>query len=237
MLQAVPGAPAVSTVPTVSAVPVIPVMGKCKTSIVEIIILVVVSVVAVTAISFAVYFYLQWGEAQTNLDGRIAEAEAIAREDQQRIADAVFAEELKLPNRRFTGPMDYGSVSFLFPKTWSVFIESDASQGGDFEAFLNPEQVNQLRYGAIHALRVSIKNQPIDVVRQTYDGMVTSGQLRQSVFQNETITGDRFEGALEVNIVGIMIMFKVNDKTAIIRTDAMIFKEDFDKLIAGITLH
>jgi len=208
-----------------------------KNSIVEIIILVVVSLVAVIAIGFATYFYLQWGEAQTNIDGKIAEAEAIAREDQQRIAEENFAEREKEPNRVFTGPADYGSLSFMFPRTWSVYVAKDASRGGDFEAFFNPGQVNAVAADTINALRMSIINRPIDTVRTTYDGLVKSGKLSQSVFQMGSITGDRYEGEFSTNITGIMIMFKVNDKTAILRTDAMIFSSDFERLIETVTIN
>jgi hypothetical protein len=226
MPEVVPGTPVIAAVPE-----------KKKMSIIEIIILVVVSLIAVTGISFAVYFYIQWDEAQSNVDGKIAEAEAIAREDQQRIAEANFAEREKEPNRRFTGPADYGSLSFMFPRTWSVYVARDASRGGDFEAFLNPGQVNEVGVNTINALRVSIINQPIEIVRMQYDSMVLSGQLTQSVFQNETITGDVFRGEFNPSISGIMVMFKVNDKTAILRTDAMIFEEDFNRVIRGITIN
>ncbi|MCL1840063.1 hypothetical protein FWF89_03700 [Candidatus Saccharibacteria bacterium] len=215
----------------------IPEPKRGKGSIIEIIILILVSLIAVAAAGFAVYFYLQWDESRTNVEGQIAEAVAIARADERQIAEEIFAEREKEPNRRFTGPADYGSLSFMFPRTWSVYIARDASIGGDFEAYLHPGEVSEVGQSTINALRVSIINQPIDTVRMMYDAMATTGQLKQSVFQNATITGDRFEGEFNQDITGIMIMFKINDKTAILRTDAMIFRNDFDKLIQTITLN
>ena len=218
-------------------VPPVVVPEKRGNSLVEVMILVGVSVVAVAAIGFAAYFYMQWREAQSNLDGKIAAAEAIAREDQQRKAEENFAEREKEPNRRFTGPDDYGSLSFMFPRTWSVYVAKDASKGGDFEAYLNPGQVNEVGQSTINALRVTIINRPVDTVRTTYDGQVRNGKLTQSVFANETITGDKYIGELAPSITGIMVMFKVNDKTAIVRTDAMIFEEDFNRIVQGMTLN
>jgi hypothetical protein len=214
-----------------------PVMPEKRGSVVEIIVLVVVSLIAVAATSFAVYFYLQWSEVQTDVDGQIEKAVAIAREDERQKADEFWAEEMKKPNLRFTGPVDYGSVSFMYPRTWSVYVAKDAVSGGDFEAYFNPGQVNPVGANTINALRVQIIDRQIDSVRTTYDGLVKSGKLTQSVFKNETITGDRFEGEFNQNIRGIMVMFKVNDKTVILRTDAMIFKDDFESLIQGITLN
>jgi len=208
---------------------------KRKNPLVEIIILVAVSLVAVSAIGLCVYFYLQWSEAQRNVDGKIAEQVAIARDDERRTLEEVFAEREKEPNRVFTGPADYGSVSFMFPRTWSVYVAKDASRGGDFEAFFNPGQVNAVGNDTINALRMQIVNRPIDTVRTTYDNLVRNGRLTQSVFQIDSITGDRYEGEFSPNIVGIMVMFKVYDKTAILRTDAMIFRDDFEKLIETLT--
>ena len=226
---------AVASTPEVAALP----PEKHKGSIIEIIILVVVSLIAVAGASFAVYYYLEWEDASTNVEGQIDEAVATARADEREKAEEIFAEREKEPNRRFTGPADYGSLSFMFPKTWSVYVANDASQpGSDFEAYLNPGQVNTaLNPNTISALRVSILNQSIDTARMQYDGLVVGGQLRQKVFRNDSIIGDRFEGEFNNEIVGIMIMFKINDKTAILRTDAMIFQSDFDRIIETITLN
>jgi len=237
-----PGLPEVSQQPVqpVASVPgieALPPVKMNRLSIGELLIMIVASLLAVAGISFAVYFYFQWDEAQTNVDGKIAEAEAIAREDERRIAEEVFAEREKEPNVRFTGPADYGSLSFMFPRTWSVFVEKNAIGGGDFKAYMHPRQVEPIGDYTINALRVSIIDRSIDVVRKEYDALVKSGKLRPSVFKNETISGDRFEGEFNKSIVGIMIMFKINDKTAILRTDAMLFRDDFDKLIQTITLN
>jgi hypothetical protein len=209
---------------------------KKRSSVAEIVILVVVSLIAVTAIGLAVYFYVQWREAQTNIDGKVAEAVEIARGDERRMADEFWAEEIKKPFLEFTGPADYGSLSFMFPRTWSVYVAKDASRGGDFEAYFNPGQVNAVGAETINALRMTIINRPIDSVRTTYDNLVKSGKLSQSVFQMGSITGDRYEGEFSTNITGMMIMLKINDKTAILRTDAMIFKGDFERLIETVSL-
>ena len=211
---------------------------KRTSSIIETVVLVVVSLIAATAIVFAVYFYLQWNEAQTNVDGKIAEAEAIAREDQQRIAEENFAEREKQPNLQFTGPSDYGSLNFKYPRTWSVYVAKDASQGGDFEAYFNPGQVNAVGTSTINALRFSIINQSIDTVRTQYDSLVKSGKLTHSVIKVGTIEAvDRYEGEFNADITGMMIMFKIPNypQTAVLRADAMIFQTDFDALIQTIT--
>ena len=213
------------------AVPVLP-KQKGRGSVAEAILLVIVCLVAVAAIIFAVYFYLQWNEAQMNVDGKIAAAEAVAREDQQTIDEANFAEREKQPNLEFVGPGDYGSLSFRYPRTWSVYVAKDASGGGDFEAYFNPGQVNEVSETSINALRLTIYNRRIEEVRTSYDSLVSAGNLTMSVFSVGDITGDRFEGAFNEDIVGSMVMFKINDKTVVLRADAGVFKSDFNALIA-----
>lgn len=220
-----------------AAATALPAEKKSYGRLVETIILVIVSLIAAAAIVFAVYFYLQWDEAQTNVDGKVAVAEAIAREEQSAIDEANFAEREKQPYLEFAGPSDYGGLNFMYPKTWSVYISKDASNGGDFEAFFHPVQVESVSSTTINALRVSIYNRPIDKVRGTYDSLVKNGKLTTSVFQVGSISGDRFDGAISNAITGSLVMFKVNDKTVVVQTDAALFRPDFEKLIETITLN
>lgn len=204
---------------------------------IQTIVLVVVSIIAAAAVVFGVYYYLEWEEAQTNIDGKIAVAEAVAREEQQVADEEKFAEREKEPNLEFLGPSDYGSLSFMYPRTWSMYVEKDAATGGDFTAYLNPRQVNPISQQSINALRVNILNRSIETERVMYDGLVTAGQLTHSVFQIGNILCDKYKGTFDGTINGIMIMFKVNDKTVTIRTDAMIFEGDFNKLVQTIRLN
>jgi len=224
-----------SGLPTGIAPP--PPSGSKRGAIVETIILVMVSLIAVTGIVFAAYFYMQWDDARTDVNGQIAAAEAVARDLQRQEDEEIFAEREKQPYLQFTGPLDYGALGFVYPRTWSIYIENDAAKGGDFNAYFNPVQVNPVSLTTINALRVSILNRSIDDVRTSYDGMVRSGQLAHSVFRVGSITADRYDGEVAHEVVGAMIMFKINDKTAILRTDAKIFQKDFDELIKTIKLN
>ena len=219
----------------VAAIPQIPVDKKMnRGTIIETIILIAVCLVAAAAIVFAVIFFLRWNEAESNIDGKISAAVASAVEEQRAADEANFAEREKLPNLEFVGPADYGSVSFMYPRTWSIFVNRDASDGGDFEAFFNPVQVNPVSENTINALRFSILNRPIDQVHAQYDALVRNGDLTSRVYTVGGITGTLYEGAFNPFITGIALVMKINDKTAIIRTDAEIFRQDFTKLITTI---
>jgi hypothetical protein len=44
----------------------------------------------------------------------------------------VILEREKYPYKTFSGPEDYGKLTFEYPKTWSVYIAAAANKGGDF---------------------------------------------------------------------------------------------------------
>ena len=207
-----------------------------RASLIETIVLVIVCLLAAAGIICSVVFFLQWNEAETNLEGKINMAVAEAKEEQKTLDEANFAEREKLPNTEFVGPSDYGSLSFMYPKTWSVYVAKDASNGGDFEAYFNPVQVEPVSNQTINALRLTIYDRPIDQVRTQYDSLVKSGKLESRVYQSGDVSGTLYSGQISNYIDGILLMIKINDKTAILQTDSQNFKEDFEALIATIRI-
>ncbi len=233
--QTIPGQPAFA--PNMQGIPGVPELAseKKKVSIVEVVILVTISLIAVAGIILSVVFYMNWNEAQSNLDGKIEQAVEIAKEETRTEMENNFAEREKQPYLEFTGPIDYGAVSFVYPRTWSIYISEDATSGGNYRAYFNPGQINPITNTSINALRFAIIDQSIENVRSRYDNLVKNGKVSHSVFQQGEHTIERFDGELSDNIVGIVIMFKLNDKTVMFQTDAKTFQTDFDRLITTIT--
>lgn len=183
----------------------------------------------------SVYLFMQYNEQKSNVDSKVDVAVAEARRDQAEIEEKKFLTEEKEPNRTFVGPDDYGRVSFDYPKTWSVYVADDASNGGDFEAYLNPISVPQVggkeqRY----ALRVTVENQSYSDVIDDYQGQVSNGELKNTTFTASGQSGTRYDGLFSNDIRGSAVIFKVRDKTLSIFTDANTFKPDFDKIIKTI---
>ncbi len=210
-----------------------------KKSLIETIILVVVCLIAAIAIVIAVVFFMQYNELKTNYDSDkgIAVAEAVKAQEDADIEK--FKEESKLPYAKFTGPSDYGSLSFEYPKTWNVYVSSDGSENTDYEAYFRPGQVDPIdketsRYG----LRFQILNRQITSIQPDYENRVKDGSLTSSVFSagsgSAALTGTRYEGSIDEKIRGVVILIKINDKTAIFQTDADSYRADFDKLVNSL---
>lgn len=195
----------------------------------------IVSFVMVLVLAgLSLWAFVSYREQKTNVDTRISAAIAKAEKEQADADEAKFAEREKEPNTTFTGPDDYGRVTFKYPKTWSVYIGKDASSGGNYEAYFNPGAVQPIGTDQQFALRVLIEEKSYDKVVATYDNLVKKGDLKSSTFTANGVNGTRLDGNFSKDIRGSAVMFKVRDKTLTVRTDADTFKADFDKLAATI---
>ena len=222
----------VSSMP--NPVPVAP-AAKSRHNLVETIILVVVSIIAVTFIGLFVWKYAEWNTVKTDVDAQIDAAVAVAVAENSTKLEAEFLEREKYPYKSFMGPADYGSLAFEYPKTWNVYIYKDAHNGGDFEAYLNPGEVQPVGSTTINALRVTIKGQAFDSVTRSYDGYVRNGKLAISTRAIGASMANVYVGELPNGIQGILAIFKLRDKTVMLQTDAMIFADEYYKLLDTVT--
>ena len=181
---------------------------------------------------FAIWSFMNYSDQKTNVDAKIANAVAVATNNQVIADEAKFAEREKQPNREFVGPDDYGQVTFDYPKTWSLYIKSDASKGGTYEAVMNPVYVSSS--AVQYALRVNIEQKDYDQVVNSFNSLVTKGDLKATSVSANGSNGTRLDGVFSKDIRGSLVIFKIRDKTLSIRTDADVFKPDFDTLISTI---
>ena len=161
-----PGAPLIAP-PT--AAPYDPSYGKSNRNLIETIALVAVSFLAVVFIGLFIWKYLDWDNIKTDIDGQIDAAVAMAVSENTTKLENEFLEREKYPYKTFSGPADYGSLNFEFPKTWNTYIARDAVNGGNFEAYFNPGEVQPVSAQTINALRVQILNQTFENTARTYD--------------------------------------------------------------------
>ncbi len=195
------------------------------------IIVIVLTVLLAGAGSAAIWAYMQYMDQKTDVDGKIDLAVTKARKEQADSDEAKFIEREKEPNRQFVGPSDYGRVTFKYPKTWSVYEARDASNGGNYEAYLNPIVVPQLLAQRQYALRVTIVDQDYEAVLKQYQGIVKRGELKSTGITIGEFTGTRLDGKFTKDIRGAAVVFKIRDKTLTIRTDSDTFLGDFNALV------
>jgi hypothetical protein len=184
--------------------------------------------------SAAIWAYVNYQEQKTNVDGKVDLAVAEAKKVQSEEDEVKFAEREKEPNRQFVGPEDYGRLTFMYPKTWSVYVARDVAKGGSYESYLNPVTVPPVSDVQQYSLRVLIEQKDYDQVVKSYQKSVEKGELRSSTTSANGHNGTRLDGSFSNDIRGSAVIYKIRDKTLTIRTDADTFKPDFENVIKTI---
>jgi hypothetical protein len=198
-------------------------------------IIILLAVGLAITLGLSIWALINYNEAKTNIDGKIDEAVATAQKAQADEDEAKFTAREKEPTRTFVGPDDYGRLTFNYPKTWSVYINKDAStQGGTYEAYLNPVSVPAVSTTQQYALRVTIEEKDYDKVVSSYGTLVKRGDLKSSAVSANGVNGTRIDGAFSKDIRGTAVIFKIRDKTMTLRTDANTFLGDFNALVKTI---
>lgn len=204
----------------------------------SVVMVVMVSVLSILTIVFgglAIWSYMQYQEASNDVEGQIKLAVSEGKSEQREADDKRFADMEKEPNREFVGPDDYGRLTFKYPKTWSLYEATDISRGGTYEAYLNPDKVPPVDNKQQFALRILIENKDFDRVVQQYEGDIRKGDLRSSTTSSQGNSGVRLDGNFSKDIRGSAVIYKMRDKTITVRTDADVFKPDFEKIIQTIS--
>ena len=187
--------------------------------------------------SLAIWAYMQYSHEKNNVDSKVAIEVAKGKGEQAEIDQKKFSEEAKNPRIEFVGPSEYGRVSFMYPKTWSVYIENDGSNRGDYKAYLNPVAVPSASNKASRfALRLEIINKNLDTVLNDYQSRLKKGELTSSSTEFNGISATRIDGTFEKELRGSVVLMKVRDKPIRFSTDADTFKPDFQTILGTVKI-
>ena len=226
--------------PMVQQVNVMPKQKKDNSGLIKLIAIIVLSLIAATFIGLFIWMRVEYTTIQEDVQGQIDVAVAAAKDEQASKDEAEFLEREKYPYKTFAGPIDYGQLTFQYPKTWSLYIAAAATAGGDFNAYFNPIQVDAVGKDTINALRVTIRDKSFEEVTAEYQREVERKDSKltvESITVNET-QANRYTGTIpSTDLSGIIVIFKIRDKTVIMQTDNMLFKDDFDKLLGTVTFN
>ena len=212
-------------------------MKKDIGGLIKTIAIVVLALISLTFIGLFIWMFIRYDEVQMDINGQIDVAVAEAKDEQAAKDEEEFLQREKYPYRTFKGPADYGELTFQYPKTWSVYVAADANNGGDYEAYMNPVEVNVVAKDTINALRVSILNKSFEAVAEEYQKAMErrdANLTMQSVTFNG-ITGNRYTGTIPgTDLSGFIVIFKIRDKTAILQTDSVLFEGDYNTLLETV---
>lgn len=214
-----------------------PVMVDDKKGVGKIIAIIILALTTVTFLGLFIWMFVQFNDVRTDVNGQIAVAVAEAVDKNSMQLEEEFSEREKDPYKTFSGPADYGQLTFEYPKTWSAYVASDASKGGTFNAYFNPGQVDPIENDSINALTVSIMDEDFEKVAAKYQSYVErkDSGLTMKTESYDGFTVNRYDGTIpNTSLQGSIVIFKIRDKTVVLKTDSMLFVEDFNKLLNTI---
>lgn len=185
------------------------------------------------ALIFGAWAFSGRQDYKNNVDAKIADASAVAVMEAETAKDAEFVELEKLPTRTYKGSTTYGSLSFQYPKTWSVYAE-EATSGVVLDLFAFPGVVPGVTNSTLYALRVEITSTTYDTELKRFERDITSGALRSSAYRPEKVPdvlGVKLDGQIDREVQGSMVMFPLRDRTIKIYTEIPEFLGDFNSII------
>lgn len=198
--------------------------------------IILLAIFTVVFAGLSVWALISYMDQKNNVDEKVDRAVATAEKEQADKLEADFVEREKEPQTSFSGPSDFGTLSFKYPKTWSVYVDNDGSSSASYLAYFNPGQVPSTKAGdSRYALRAAIVNKDYDSVLDEFESRVKKGELKTSTVKAQNgETGTRLDGKFSEDIRGSAVVFKIRGQTAVVRTDANTFMADFDALIQTI---
>ena len=207
-----------------------------KQSHVSFVVAILMTLCFVGALSFGFWAFAGMQENKSNLNEKIEVAATVAVEKAETAKEVEFAEREKDPSRVFTGPATYGSLSFAYPKTWSVLAE-EKSSGTVLNLYAQPFLLPGVSSDFTYAFRVEILSSAYDKEVAKYStkqaGKVTISAFRPTQVPSEL--GVRITGEVEGTKQGTMILLPLRDKTFRIWTESPEYSADFDAVIETLT--
>jgi len=231
--------------PTTPIVPVNlpPRPAKKRSPIIPVLIVLVVLVLAgvlIWALSSKASTEKSYTDLKTNFDSQLKTATDKATAD---IQAELTAEAAKNPPTTFTGPANYGALSFQFPKNWSVYSYKDGTvNGDDYEAYFYPTVVPPVSTKQPFALRVYIEETTVDKKIQTFQSYIKNGSLKESDITINGVSAKRFDGKISNYLSGSFVLFTIRDKVVTVETDtdsdANVYSvNDFNTILPTITFN
>ncbi len=202
---------------------------------IKLIALIATSVLSVVFVALFAWKSSQYNELEEDFETKVELEVATAKDEQAEALEKEFANREKFPYKIFAGPADYGELTFNYPKTWSVYVSADASNGGEFRAYLNPGEIVPVNAFNPLALRIFIKNESFESVNKTYEEALKKkdSDLKTDTININGVTATRYTGTIPdtENLNGIVVLFKIRDKTVIMQTDSILFEGDYNALL------
>lgn len=187
--------------------------------------------------SLAIWAFMAYSNQKNTVDSQIGLAVAKAENELKKVEQKKYSEEAKNPRLEFVGPETYSRVSFMYPKTWSVYVAQDGGDRKDYKAYFHPVIVPAVASeGSRFVMRLEILNQDFDKILDQYASQVKKGELSSESVEVNGYSAIRLNGVIAKDLRGSVVLIGARDKTIRLSTDADAFRPDFDAVISTIKM-
>lgn len=197
--------------------------------------LIIVIVLLVGSLGFGIWAFTQMQHYKTDTNQIVDSAVSVAVEKAKTDKDNEFAEKEKQPYRTYSGPSDFGSVSFNYPKTWSGYVpEKTQTSSEAVDGYFFPGVVPDVVGSANFALRLKITNRPYTDTLVTFTELQKSGAVKVSPFRLAkvpSVLGVKITGKIIGEKQGALVILPNRDKTLQVWTEGQQFQKDFTNSI------
>lgn len=182
------------------------------------------------ALGFGIWAYMERTDYKDNVDQKVAAAVEVAKDKTSTDKDNEFLEKEKEPLREYKAPSIYGSITFMYPKTWSGYTEDSS---GRFKLLMSKGIVSGNARTA-YALRVAVEETTYDSKLKSFDSQLKTGKIKASAIRLnkvKSVLGTRIDGEIASGVNGSLIVLPLRDKTILISAEAEEYVPDLDKII------
>ncbi len=135
------------------------------------------------------------------------------------MTDNEFIQKEKEPLKTYRGPSQYGSLSFRYPKTWSVYANEQADK---LTVLMQPDIVSS-NDDTPYSLHVEVMTTPYEQVINNLDNDIKQGKVRAAAFslaKVPNVLGLRVDGQITQDKTGSAIYLPLRDSTILISSEA-----------------
>jgi hypothetical protein len=202
----------------------------------------VVSVVLVIGLSiFGFWAFSQMKDYKDSSDQKSDQAVAQAMAEQKTTLEAQFAEQEKSPLKSYTSQAAYGSITIVYPKTWSAYINEQSSSGNVVDGYFHQNYLPSVGSNETtnFNLRVQIMDGSYQSTVDQYQNQIKQGKITAAPYTPNVVgasTGVRLVGQLTTAKKGAMVIVPLRDKVLKIWTETEAGIADLDNyVIANLT--
>lgn len=207
-----------------------------KSHVLEILLIIFIFIIGAGAIGGAAYCQSQFSALNANVMTDRSNRANEAMQAQKIIDDKAYENRNASDTREFTGPSDFGALTFKYPKTWKVYLENNDDSNPTYTAYFSPDYVPPNNGSYNYALIFKLQNIDYDKYLQS---LSQKKLISIAPIYLNGLTGSKATGKLddkEEQANGSEAIIKVNDYTAILRTDDYDkYGEEFDTILQTLT--